>query len=126
MSAEEPTTERLFSYGTLQLEAVQMATFGRLVTGQADELPRFSQSMVEIDDPEVVRTSGQTHHPIVKYTGRLTDSVPGMAFPITPTELANADKYEVGAYARVAVTLLSGLRAWVYVDRQFAPPTAGA
>lgn len=124
MSADEPTSEWLFSYGTLQLAAVQLATFGRLLTGHPDELPRFSQSMVEIEDPEVVRTSGQTHHPIVKYTGRLTDSVPGMVFQISPSELASADKYEVAAYRRVAVTLLSGVRAWVYVDRQFAPPSA--
>jgi hypothetical protein len=29
---------RLFSYGTLQQDTVQMSTFGRLLQGQADEL----------------------------------------------------------------------------------------
>jgi len=34
----------LFSYGTLQQEAVQMSTFGRLLDGQPDELVGFEQS----------------------------------------------------------------------------------
>src|SRR5262249_56737114 len=29
VTSEKPTTELLFSYGTLQLEAVQLSTFGR-------------------------------------------------------------------------------------------------
>ena len=37
----ETRTEFLFSYGTLQLEAVQMANFGRLLTGQRDVLEGF-------------------------------------------------------------------------------------
>ena len=35
----KPTTELLFSYGTLQIEAVQLSTFGRKLVGTADELP---------------------------------------------------------------------------------------
>ena len=38
-----------------------------------------------------------------------------MAFEITPAELAAADQYEVADYKRIAVTLLSGRAAWVYV-----------
>ena len=60
----------LFSYGTLQQEDVQLATFGRRLAGAADALVGYRQSMVEIDDPEVVRTSGKTHHPIVAFTGK--------------------------------------------------------
>jgi hypothetical protein len=93
-----------------------------LLTGSAEALPGFSLSMVEIDDPEVVTTSGETHHPIIKFTGSAADRVEGMVFQITPTELANADKYEVAAYKRVAAQLASGLQAWVYVDARFAPP----
>jgi len=33
---ETPTTELLFSYGTLQLEAVQLSTFGRTLVGTPD------------------------------------------------------------------------------------------
>jgi hypothetical protein len=32
------TTEKLFSYGTLQYEAVQLDTFGRTLLGQKDVL----------------------------------------------------------------------------------------
>jgi hypothetical protein len=34
----------LFSYGTLQEQAVQQSTFGRLLKGQEDELPGFELS----------------------------------------------------------------------------------
>ena len=38
---------------------------------------------------------------------------PGV-FEITAEELANADKYEVADYKRVAAPLASGRTAWVY------------
>ena len=113
---------RLFSYGTLQQDDVQRATFGRLLAGQADMLPGYAREMVAIDDPQVVATSGKTHHPIVKPSGLDSDRVDGTVFEISDAELAQADDYEVDAYRRVAVTLASGLQAWVYVDARFAPP----
>ena len=106
----------LFSYGTLQQRDVQQATFGRELRGTADALVGFGQSMVRIDDPEVVKTSGKTHHPIVRHTGIESDRVAGTVFEITDEELANADKYEVSDYKRVAAPLASGRTAWVYVD----------
>jgi hypothetical protein len=115
-------TERLFSYGTLQLESVQRSTFGRTLTGTADALLGFEQSTMKIEDPGVVATSGQTHHPIARFTGRGSDSVPGTVFEISVEELQHADRYEVASYKRVAVTLRSGLRAWVYVDARSALP----
>ncbi len=87
----------LFSYGTLQQEEVQISTFGRKLAGHTDTLIGFEQSLVKIDDPEVVATSGKTHHPIVKYTGETHHRVAGTVFEITDTELAKADKYEVAA-----------------------------
>ena len=119
-------SERLFSYGTLQLDAVQLSTFGRLLDGSADVLPGFEQAMVLLEDAEVVAPSGQTHHPILSYSGNPAHSVAGKVFRISPDELAQADRYEVAAYRRVSVTLASGLQAWVYVEARFAPPaTAG-
>jgi gamma-glutamylcyclotransferase (GGCT)/AIG2-like uncharacterized protein YtfP len=112
----------LFSYGTLQQDDVQRATFGRLLAGHADRLPGDAQAMVAIDDPQVVATSGQTHHPIVRPGGVASDAVDGTVFEITDEELASADRYEVAAYQRVGVTLASGRQAWVYVDARFAPP----
>lgn len=107
--------QRLFSYGTLQLPAVQHATFGRLLAGEADALVGFRRTMVKIDDPQVVATSGQTHHPIVEPSGDAGDRVDGTVFAISADELARADAYEVDDYVRVEAVLASGGRAWVYV-----------
>ena len=109
-------TQLLFSYGTLQQRDVQLATFGRELRGAADALVGFARSMVKIEDAEVVKTSGKTYHPIVRHTGIATDRVTGTVFEITDEELANADKYEVADYKRVAAPLASGRTAWVYVD----------
>jgi len=110
-------SERLFSYGTLQLESVQRAQFGRVLDGVADALVGFRQDMVEITDPDVVAMSGQRFHPIVSRTGDAADRVAGMIFQITPEELAAADAYEVSDYERVEAPLASGLSAWIYVKR---------
>ena len=114
-------TELLFSYGTLQLEPVQIATFGRQLAGTPDSLPGFELASLKIEDPAVVALSGKSHHPMAKYTGRASDVVSGVVFAVTPDELANADSYEVAAVKRVSVVLQSGVRAWAYVDAQNAP-----
>ena len=86
-------------------------------------MPGFSLSTVKIEDPDVAAKSGKTDHPITRFTGRGSDVVQGTVFQITTEErLRNADKYEVAAYKRVAVALVSGLRAWAYVDVKYAPP----
>jgi hypothetical protein len=122
MSIAEPSSECLFSYGTLQIESVQLATFGRRLEGKPDALPGFVQSMVRIEDPKVVETSGEALHPIVAFTGRSSDFVTGTVFAISRGELQKADAYEVAAYKRVSVILRSGTRAWVYADVRQAPP----
>ena len=86
-------------------------------------MPGFEQSLVKSEDPAVVATSGKTHHPIVRFTGRESDVVKGTAFEVTAEELQSADSYEVSDYMRVSVTLLSGVRAWVYVDPRYAAPS---
>jgi gamma-glutamylcyclotransferase (GGCT)/AIG2-like uncharacterized protein YtfP len=106
----------LFSYGTLQQDNVQLSTFGRLLKGQPDQLVGFEQSLLIIDDPHVVATSGKSHHVIVKFNGVEDSRVSGTVFEITDADLAKADRYEVAAYKRIAVTLASGKQAWVYVD----------
>jgi len=112
----------IFSYGTLQQENVQLSTFGRLFRGQGDELPGFEQSLVAIDDPQVVAASGKTHYANVKFNGRNDSRVSGTVFEITDDELAAADQYErLAGYKRVAAILASGKQAWVYVDARFAP-----
>ena len=107
--------ERLFSYGTLQQDGVQLETFGRRLKGAADALPGFRREMVRITDPAVLATSGADHHPIVMPSDDPEDSVAGTVFEITAEELAAADRYEVADYKRIAVRLRSGTEAWVYV-----------
>jgi len=104
----------LFSYGTLQQEAVQLSTFGRLLQGEQDELVGFEQSLFKIEDPEFVATSGKSHHAIVKFNGRLESRVKGTALEVSESELALADAYEPAGYTRISTTLASGSIAWVY------------
>jgi gamma-glutamylcyclotransferase (GGCT)/AIG2-like uncharacterized protein YtfP len=112
----------VFSYGTLQQESVQLATFGRRLQGQRDELLGFEPSSVRIEDPHVAATSGKTHHATLTFNGRNDSRVGGIVFEITDAELAAADKYEQrAAYKRVAAMLASGKQAWVYVDARSAP-----
>lgn len=109
----------IFSYGTLQTEKVQLATFGRLLNGQQDELPEYAPATVEITDPHVAAKLGQTYHANAKFNGNENLSVAGTAFMLTDEELAAADAYEaVFQYHRVAVVLASGKQAWVYVHAQ--------
>jgi Gamma-glutamyl cyclotransferase, AIG2-like len=105
----------LFSYGTLQLESVQLSSFGRILAGRHDAMPGFRKDLVEITDPDVLAKSGERFHPIVIPTDDPSEKVDGMVFEITAAELAAADRYEVSDYKRVEVVLCSGLRAWVYV-----------
>lgn len=70
-------TEKLFSYGTLQYEAVQLANFGRKLEGNKDQLPGFELSMLKITDPDVIATSGEAFHPIITYTGNSINCVDG-------------------------------------------------
>lgn len=106
----------LFSYGTLQEERVQLATFGRRLAGRRDELVGFEPSSVRIEDPAVAARLGTTHHANVAFTGNDASRVPGTALDVSDAELASADEYELAYhYRRVEARLASGERAWVYV-----------
>jgi gamma-glutamylcyclotransferase (GGCT)/AIG2-like uncharacterized protein YtfP len=112
-------TELIFSYGTLQLEAVQLSTFGRLLSASADTLGGYRIEMLEITDPDVIATSGLRIHPILLRSGHETDAVHGTVLEVTEDELAAADSYEVEDYQRVQVLLASGRSAWVYEARPY-------
>ncbi len=111
----DDATVLLFSYGTLQQDEVQLATFGRLLDGTLDALPGYRHAWLRIIDPEVIRTSGSDMHPIVTPSNDPADKVLGRLFRITPEELLAADGYEVADYRRIEVRLRSGADAWVYV-----------
>jgi hypothetical protein len=104
----------LFSYGTLQQEAVQLSTFGRVLAGQPDELIGFARSVIEIADPHFVAASGSAQHAIVTFNGMDESRVPGTVFEVSESELAKADDYEPTGYVRISARLASGKRAWVY------------
>lgn len=106
---------KLFSYGTLQQADVQVATFGRRMESAADRLTGFRIEMLEISDPDVVKLSGKTHHPILIRTGDARDVVDGVVLLVTDAELVKADAYEVSDYQRVLAPLAGGGQAWVYI-----------
>ena len=109
-------TVSIFTYGTLQLAAVQIEKYGRLLEGQADAVRGYRLDRLTIGDPDVVRLSGRTDHPIARWSGRGSDRVPGIVYDISAQELAATDAYEVEPYARVEVELESGRRAYAYVS----------
>ena len=102
----------LFSYGSLQQPEVQRSTFGRLLHGEADELPEFEPSLVQIEDVRIVAASGVTHYANVIFNGRSDSRVAGSVFEISDAELVAADGYErIANYKRIAATLASGKHA---------------
>jgi gamma-glutamylcyclotransferase (GGCT)/AIG2-like uncharacterized protein YtfP len=109
-------TVLLFSYGSLQNKAVQLANFGRELKGRADFLPRYARRLIPILNPKEVAATGESHYASAEATSNSDDLVAGTVFEITEQELAAADEYESPAnYHRVLVTLQSGVQAWVYV-----------
>jgi Gamma-glutamyl cyclotransferase, AIG2-like len=112
---------RLFSYGSLQQEEVQLATFGRKLDGEKDLLIGYEPSLVRIADPEVAKRLKKLHHDNVSKTGDEWSNVQGTVFEVTDEELAKADTFEAQyLYKRMSVDLASGKDAWVYVHDQGA------
>jgi len=107
--------QRLFSYGTLQYENVQLDTFGRTLKGEENVLLGYRINKIEIKDPIVLASSNETHHPILNYTGKKSDKVNGVIFEVTKEELLKADTYEEENYKRVLEVFESGQKAWVYI-----------
>ena len=106
----------LFSYGTLRQPEVQLATFGRLLAGAPDILSGYTLGLMEIKDPEIIATSGSTHHLNIVPSGKAEDEVPGLVLEVTEAELAAADAYEDPSdYRRISVTLKSGREVFVYI-----------
>ena len=103
----------LFSYGTLRDPAIQLAVFGRTLSGTPDHLIGYAQESFEVRDPAFSAVYG-SRHVIVQYTGRDDDRTPGTVLELTDEELAMADAYEPSGYRRVPVRLASGRQGWVY------------
>ncbi|MEM6685037.1 MAG: gamma-glutamylcyclotransferase family protein [Bacteroidota bacterium] len=105
----------LFSYGTLQLENVQLESFGRVLSGTKDTLIGFTVKQLRITDEAVLALSQEEFHPIAIQTNNKKDMISGTLYEITSEELAQADQYEVSDYKRVEATFQSGKKGWIYV-----------
>lgn len=114
---EQQKTENLFTYGTLQLEEVQLATFGRKLEGRPDILIGYRLVMITIKNEDFVKKSGTAEHRNLQFTGNTSDFVEGTVFSVTKEELEKSDSYEPEGYERVLVQLESGTNAWIYLDR---------
>ena len=104
-------TEHLFSFGSLQLEAVQLATFGRLLNGRPDRL--------DAGPVDLSRTGDAGPHDRIRDGRRSDDAsegVEGTVFAVTADELLLADGQAAAGCRRESVRLASGLPAWVYID----------
>ena len=108
--------EYLFTYGTLQLEEVQLSTFGRKLVGKPDALAGYRLVRIEILDKDFVAKSGTAVHRNLQFTGNASDRVDGIVFEVTISELQQSDAYEPHGYERVLVQLVSGNMAWLYID----------
>ena len=109
--------EQLFTYGTLQLEEVQLATFGRRLEGRPDVLLGYCLVNITIGDEDFVVKSGTAEHRNLQFTGNASDFVEGTVFSVTIEELEKSDAYEPVGYERVLVQLKSGDNAWIYFNQ---------
>ena len=110
--------ENLFTYGTLQLEEVQLATFDRKLEGRPDVLIGYRLVKITIEDEDFVAKSGTAEHRNLQFTGNASDFVEGTVFSVTMEELEKSDTYEPEGYERVLVQLKSGTNAWIYLNRR--------
>ena len=92
MALEETNLEHLFSYGTLQNESVQLATFGRRLEGTSDVLVGYRLQMIEIEDRDFVAKSGAANHRNIQFTGVESDFIAGSVLTLTTRELEQADE----------------------------------
>jgi len=112
---------KLFSYGTLQMKAVQLDTFGRLLVGQKDRLMEYVVNDLVITDPEVIKSSGTNIHPILEFTGNRNDFVAGTLYELSDKEILQADAYEVDDYERKSLKFESGNLGFVYLKKESTP-----
>jgi gamma-glutamylcyclotransferase (GGCT)/AIG2-like uncharacterized protein YtfP len=111
----------IFSYGSLQQEAVQLATYGRVLHGDPDELIGWVRTEIAVPKRHKAAAAGLTHYANVERSSQLGNRVAGTVFDITEAELAATDAYELEAeYGRVLAALASRRSAWVYVSQPHA------
>jgi hypothetical protein len=98
---------RLFSYGSLQDPAVQMRLVGRTIPMTPDALRGYVEDQVAME--------GGVYPMLRPAPDGTVPLIAGVVLMVSGEELARFDLYETAVYARVEVTLESGVTAWVYV-----------
>jgi len=101
--------ERLFTYGTLQDEKVQLSLIGRTLEGEAAVLNGYTIHF-NLMPPYPVAMPGEN------------DLIEGQVFEVTQDELQQLDIYEGECYLRITVTLENGQEAWVYIGNPACYP----
>lgn len=107
--------EYLFSYGTLQQQAVQIKLFGRIITGTEDILTGYIIQRIEISDPAFMAWEENNIQHTLMATLNESDKTNGTILELTEEELLIVDEYEPSNYFRQQVMLTSGKEAWVYI-----------
>ena len=95
---------RLFSYGTLRTDRVQVSLFGRKLEGKPDALVGYRLVTIEVQDQSFVAHNGAVQRNLL-YTGNPSDVVEGSVLTLTQEELERSDAYEPAEYKRVRVRL---------------------
>jgi len=103
--------EQLFSYGTLRSKEIQRQIFNKVLTGTPDQLLGHKLKSLQIEEE-----FGMADYVVAVPSEDSTDPIHGIAFNISPSDLAKVDIFESNAYKRVQVTLKSGIVAWVYIE----------
>jgi len=94
--------QKLFAYGTLQDRDVQESLFGRILEGTPETLIGYELNEIQIEEE-----FGIVHYPIIMETNDLNNTISGIVYDVTLTELRQADLYEGKHYKRVEVQLQS-------------------
>jgi gamma-glutamylcyclotransferase (GGCT)/AIG2-like uncharacterized protein YtfP len=97
-------THHVFTYGTLRDKEIQLGVFSRVLSGTQDTLSTYRIA--------VQKVAGR--YPTIEHTQNEKDEIRGKIYTLTTEELELADAYEGAAYERIAVTLVSGKKAWAY------------
>ena len=112
----------IFSYGSLQQEAVQVSTYGRVLRGESDELVGWVRTQIVVPEWHKAAATGVSHYANVERSLKSGSRVAGTVFELTDVELAATDAYERDAeYGRVLVVLASGRSAWIYRSQAGSP-----
>lgn len=104
--------EQLFTYGSLQHADVQETIFGRVLKGKPDILEGYVVKEISIEEE-----FGMAQYPILVSTNNPEDTISGILYELSESDLLKTDTYEGYHYKRIEVELHSKETAWVYTAK---------